>query len=469
MSRLLVVFLLLVAAPAAAQDDPELLGDDDDSAENGDDDDSAATEVELQPKQRQVKWMILPNASFDTDDGLGFGIRGELQKIKEGYDPFQASFILQAFVSLKGYHHHRFYVDLPGLGRQHRLRLNLRFAYRQWLNDGYWGIGNGTVRERAYVGDFPADDPRRKRYRYYLIQPYAYVGARYDLGDSPLSLFGSFVFQWVGIKTYAGSVLERDRPEGIGGGFQTQFSVGLMLDTRDPEQAPDRGVLAEISGRFTPGFPGSVGMHGGPYASIRGWLPLGGCDQDYPGFVQQVAARRAPKMAAKGKSFSIPANPFPGCRAVVAGRIMGEWLVGDVPFFEMARWGGYEPILGFGGSGTLRGASFGRYRAPGRAVANVELRLDVLRHRLFQSPFRWQIVPLADVGVVWGAGDTATDGGRQTLPVHPAVGMGLHVVWDQSFVGRIDMAVGPDAVLEPDGTITYEPKLGFYVMFDQTF
>ena len=429
---------------------------------------TGVTEEVEAPKQRSISWFILPNIAFDTDDGLGFGARAELRALAEGYDPYRAGFVLHAYVTLRGYHHHRFYVDLPGLGRSHRTRVRIRLAYRQWLNDGYWGMGDGTYREREYMGSFEKDDPRRQRYRYWLMQPYGFVGVRHDLGESPFALYGSLTVQWTRVTAYEGSLLEEQQPYGMDGGLSTMLTAGVLLDTREPEAAPDKGLMIELAARFAPAFPGSAGAFGGPFASVRGYVGLGGCGQPWPGYVTEAATRRAAKMESKGKDFRMPQDPFPGCRAVLALRLMAEWLVGDVPFYEMTRWGSSVPILGFGGYETLRGAPFGRWRAPGRAIGNVELRLDLVRHRLFGSPLRWQLVPFADVGAVWGAGEAATASAPE-MPLHPAVGVGLHLVWAQTFVGRVDLAVGPDPVREADGSVSQEPNVGLYLMFDQTY
>jgi len=428
----------------------------------------AAAESADPPKEKRLSWFVLPTPAFDTDDGLGIGLRGELQKLSPEHDPYQVGLVLHAYVSLRGYHHHRFYVDLPGLGPNHRTRVRIRLAYRQWLNDGYWGMGDGTYREREFVGSFERDDLRRKRYRYWLMQPYGFVGVRHELGDSPFSLFGSLTIQWTRVTAYEGSLLEEQRPYGMDGGLSTMVTAGVALDTREPEAAPDRGVMIELSGRFAPDFPGSAGAFGGPFASIRGYVGFGGCERPWPGYVTKVAERRKAKREAKGKAFRMPEDPFPGCRAVLAMRLMAEWLVGDVPFYEMARWGSMVPILGFGGFETLRGATFGRWRAPGRAVANVELRLDLVRHRLFGDPLRWQLVPFVDVGALWGAGAAATAPPPE-VPLHPSVGAGIHLVWAQAFAARMDVAVGPDPIREPDGSITQAPNVGFFLMFDQTY
>ncbi len=378
------------------------------------------------------RWFVFPIVSFDTDDGFGFGGRFEVQRVEEGYDPYRASFVIHAYVSLRGYQHHRIRLDLPGLGPRNTLRFSARVAFRQWLNDGYWGIGNGTALEEAFVGDFDRDDSRRKRYRYNLLQPYLFLSLR---GDAPgkLNAFGTVTLQYTRVKTYEGSLLAEQQPEGMQGGVALQLSAGLVVDTRTPELAPERGVLAELSLRASPYFPGGTGPFYGPFASLRHFIPV-----------------------------------VPDGRFVLAYRVMAEWLFGDVPFYEMTRWGGSVPILGFGGWETLRGVPFGRYRAPGRAIANVEWRIDILRHAFFKSQLRWQLVPFVDVGAVWGAGDDAT-AGAPDVPLHPAVGLGIHPVLAGSFMGRMDVAIAPERVRGADGVVRDEFGWGFYLSFDQMF
>jgi hypothetical protein len=421
---LVALLTLLVAAPVAA-DEPV---PDEPTPEE-----APPTGRDAEPaKPKRFRWFAMPTVGYDADDGFGLGARFEIQKMAPEVEPYVAWFMVQGWVTLKGHHNHKVELDLPGLGPRAGMRLTIRVAYRQWLNDGYWGLGNGVTRERAFVGRFDKDDPRRKRYRYWLAQPFAFVGLRWRIDDSPMALFGTVLLQWTRVQTWETSILAEHRPPGMDGGFTVQLSGGFLVDTRAPEVAPNEGVLVELSGRLAPAFPGSTGAWGGPFASVRAWFGL------------------------------VPD------RLVLATRLMAEHLVGDVPFFEMVRWGGSMPILGVGGYETVRGMPFGRWRGPGRAVGNVELRIDLFRHRLFKEPLRWQLVPFVDVAAVWGAGDDATAPPPE-FPLHPTVGLGAHWVFAQSFVARIDAGFGPDAVREEDGSITQEPGWGLYLQFGQTW
>jgi hypothetical protein len=385
-------------------------------------------EGEEEEKPRKYKWFLLPNVAFDTDDGLGFGARAELQRVAPDRDPYVSSFVIQAYATLRGYHHHRFRMDLPGMGRQGRLRFSAWLAFRAWMNDGYWGMGNGTTRERVYITDLEDEDPRRKRYKYTLIQPFGLFTLRADIGG-PLAVFGGLMIQYSKVSSYEGSLLEAHQPYGMDGGLAVQFSGGIMIDTREPELTPNRGVMAEVSARVSPAF--DAGAYWGLCTSVRTYVPL--------------------------------AKPV-----VLASRVMAEWMYGDVPFYEMVRWGGSVPVLGFGGWETIRGVPFGRWHGRHKAVGNLELRIDVVRHPLLKQELRWQLVPTADVGAVWGTGEEATAPAPE-VPLHPSAGVGIRLIWADAFVGRIDFSVGPDAVQEPDGTITQEPYYGFFLLFDHMF
>lgn len=408
------------------------------------------------PDPNRPTWSLFPVAGVDSDDGFGFGLRGQLDIHRVGVEPYKSSFVVHLFVTTKGYHHDRFKFDLLGLGAHGKLRLMGHFAFRAWLNDGYWGLGNGTAQDTSY-GDRPVEDPLHKFYRYQLMQPFAHLTLRNEvrqIGKGELSVYGSWEGRYSIIHTYSGSLLEQDQPWGVDGGLAGQLAMGALWDSRSPEITPDRGALLEASGRviamMTPDADpaGNSGWtpsaFGGPMISLRGYVPL---------------------------------TP-PGAHSVTwAGRAMGEWLVGPVPFYEMVHWGGFEPIAGVGGADTLRGDSFGRWHGPGKAVVQNELRIDVVQHKFLRRPLRWQLVPFGDLGAVWGVdlqdpelvGDSSMP--APAFPVHPTGGLGVRAIWATTLVGRFDVAVAQDIVPDASraGGVGYGPSLGFYLAFDHTY
>ncbi len=386
---------------------------------------------ESPPPKEKLVWLVLPNASYDSDDKFGVGLRVQVVQPRAGLDPYRSAFMAHAFATTNGYHHHRFRFDLVGLGAEERLRLTGHFAYRAWLNDGYWGVGNDTVRDVAYDVDDP-DDPARKRYRYSLVQPFGQLAARWRVAG-PLEVFGSANVRYSLVDATESSLVAEEQPYGIDGGLAVQGIAGAMWDTREPEITPERGVQLEAAGRVVTG----AYTFGGPFVSARGWVTL-------------------------------------GPRVVLAQRVMGEHLFGRVPFYEMVHWGGAVPIAGFGGADTLRGVNFGRWRGPGKAVSNTELRLDVLEHGALGKPLRWQLVPFVDAGTVWGEGEFGADAhtpgpdgsdvAREALRIHPAGGAGVRAIWAESLVGRVDVGVSEDLTNEGSAS-----DVGFYLVFDHLF
>lgn len=384
------------------------------------------------PDPHRTRFFAIPNAAYDTDDGLGFGARAELALMRPGYDPYRAAFVVHVFATLKGYMHHRVRLDVPGLGAGGRSRLTVHLAWRQWQNDGYWGIGNTTTRDRAYVGDFPDGDPRRKRYNYSLFQPFLHATWRTALRGR-WSIFESLNAKWSIVQAYEGSLLAEQRPYGMNGGLGLIFSAGVLYDSRTPEVGPERGVLLELSGRAAIPGPNGAGEFNGPFGGVL------------------VSAR----------GFISP-KPW----LTLGGRIMAEALFGEIPFYEMVHWGGFQPVAGFGGAETLRGTSFGRFRGPIKAILNLEARIRMFGTPLGGRPLDWQLGIFGDFGAVCCTADNTTSGG---LPIHPGGGAGLRLVFDHLFVGRFDVAVGADPVRELDGGITVLPNLGLYIVFDQAF
>jgi hypothetical protein len=78
----------------------------------------------------------------------------------------------------------------------------------------------------------------------------------------------------------------------------------------------------------------------------------------------------------------------------------------------------------------------------------------------------WQLGLFGDLGAVFGAPDNGYSGGSF---VHPGVGAGIRVIYDDLFVARIDTAVGLDPIRQTNGELTDDWTWGFYVVFDHAF
>ncbi|MDG1484063.1 MAG: hypothetical protein P8R54_31010 [Myxococcota bacterium] len=363
-------------------------------------------------------WFLVPTAGYDTDDKLGFGVRAEVNEAAAGQSPYRTGVMVQAYATTSGYHNHRIRYDRLGIADT--WRLTVYAAWRVWGNDGYWGIGNGTLRSAEV-------DPQHYRYR--LVQPTTHAVVERPVG-ARWSLFFALKTKWSAVSAAPDSLLAQQQPYGMGGGLMAQGLTGAIFDTRSPVLNPEEGARLEISGRYGPRLSDEGGHFGGPYASARGFT-----------------------------------SPAPW--VTLGARVMGEWLIGEIPFYEQVQWGGCRPVSGFGGWETIRGVPFGRWRAPGKAVLNTEVRLRLLEHSLRGASVAWQLVPYGDVGAVFGGEGIATADAPE-LPLHYAVGLGGRVVFDEQFVGRLDVGLGPDPVVV-DGAVEEPWGLRMYLVFDHTF
>ncbi len=376
----------------------------------------------------RTSWYLMPTVGFDTDDGLGFGGRLEIARKVALRQPPRWALIAESYLTVEGYQSHLLEFDRADLGTEGRWRVTGRAIWRQWAHDGYWGIGGGTVREAS-------DSQAATRHDYQLRQSLGHVVIR-ARAAGPWRLYGTVSPRKTAVDTYPGSLLEEQQPYGMAGGPTVLVGGGALRDTRDEEVAPREGTLLELGARAAPdlvrrGRGGEAGGFGGPLLSLSGFAEV-------------------------------------SSRTVVAGRLAGEWLAGTVPFYEMNHWGGIEAVEGFGGADTLRGVDFGRWRAPGKAIANLELRVALIEHRFRGAPVVWEVAPTADVGVVSGAGDDATSAPPEQ-PLHPAVGGGVRVIYDRLFVGRFDVGVGPDPIEGEDGEEQVAQNVGMYLVFGHPF
>jgi hypothetical protein len=198
---------------------------------------------------------------------------------------------------------------------------------------GFFGLGNGTVRDETIEKD-PAlrDFYRARRTRYQSraevsrqISGPLFVGlsgqavrARFRAPDGP-SLFQSEF----------GPVNERDEVSG---------RLALVVDERDNEFNTRRGFLLEAGaqlGRAGPGFHRFYGV-------ARGYLPI-------------------------------------SARTVLAARILGSDLGGTPTLnsrFEVPTW--EQPVGVLGGSGSHRALVTGRFAGTGVLLGNFEVRHDLL-------------------------------------------------------------------------------------------
>ena len=137
-------------------------------------------------------------------------------------------------------------------------------------------------------------------------------------------------------------------------------------------------------------------------------------------------------------------------------RLLGDWLVGDIPFFQLTFIGGLQDAqIALGGLDNLRGLPLARYRGRGKLLANGELRYTSSIWHFGQKTLELQPIAFVDAGHIWDEADGDTSGPL----AHVSTGGGFRIAWNRDFVIRADAGFG----------LGDDAAFGFYLSFGQVF
>jgi hypothetical protein len=198
------------------------------------------------------------------------------------------------------------------------------------------------------------------------------------------------------------SLLAQERPDDEGWVRRGSVLGGMTWDSRDNEWSPTWGGLHEVTVAAAGPWAGASATYGRVDATFRWYRPLG-----------------TPKL-------------------VFAQRLTFDALFGDVPLFELGRFGGLIPVEGIGGRDAGRGFFRRRHAAPVKGLASTELRWQPFEWAIRRRTLGLGFKGFADLGEVFQPDGILADGLRV------AGGGGLYFVWDRFFVFRGDFAVSPE-------------------------
>jgi len=363
-----------------------------------------------------------PLIGGDSDIGFEFGGVGTLSYFADGVKPYRWNMDLLLAASIKGgptgpelaQTNFLWQLDAPdvlGPGK----RINPEVAYSRTINYGYFGLGN------ASNGVTPASNPNPDRYHEW-IDSIAQVrsGLRVAL-RGPISALFAVQYLYVGPSAYPNSLLASDaamtKPNGspyiygTSGLSLPSLAGGFLYDSRDDEVFPTRGMLHEVGVRAEMGFPTSAEVRYLEAGTIlRGYVPIG---------------------------------PI-----VAAARLVANFQIGNVPFYDLFQAGPFDQKEMLGGSAGIRGVPVGRYLGPIKLLGNVELRAMVVQFTVLRQKFTLGTDAFFDTGRVWSdyTFHSPLDGSGVGLKY--GVGGGLYVLWGQAAMLRIEAAYSPDAVSE---------------------
>jgi outer membrane protein assembly factor BamA len=373
-----------------------------------------------------------PLIGGDSDIGFEFGAVGTLSYFCCGVKPYRWNMDMLLSASVKQGPHgpelaqqnYLWQLDMPGLFGG-AVRLNPEVSYNHTVNYGYFGLGN------ASSPTVPASNTNPGRYHEW-VQSIGQVrsSARIRIKD-PVAVEVAAQYLYVSPTSYDQSLLAQDAATQTPSGptlYGTtavslpSLAAGFVWDSRDNEIFPHAGMHHEIGVRVEQGFPTDTKVHFLEAGAIlRGYVPLAG--------------------------------PL-----VLAGRLIANAQVGDVPFFDLFQAGPFDMKEMPGGSAGVRGVPVGRYLGPIKLVGNVELRAMWAQFTVLKQHFTIGNTLFFDTGRVWSdySFHSALDGSGVGLKY--GVGGGLYVLWGQAAMLRIEAAYSPDAVSENPSL-----PLGIYV------
>ncbi len=315
--------------------------------------------------------------------------------------PYRISISLDGQLSASGSRFLKLEVRAPGLANG--WRFSSRLMTRRRAKDNYFGLGNATVFENDSVNDAQPDFYRAIRTQYIFR-----AEAQRNL-VGPLRLVA-------GLKAESWRVSPPDGPSVIRKDLDNQrdptidvatkdvsFRLGLILDTRDDEVAPTKGVVVEAV--------------------------VGIADADVVGDITYT------RTTATAQGFWSP-SPL----LILAARAVGQ-VMGGTPRFGTYYLieGGDRFYDGLGGSATHRALPRNRFLGRDKLFGNLEARYTL---SAIPTLYRVSLVGFLDAGRVFETEDFRIT----TEDLHVGGGGGLVFHVGRAGIAGFTVGLGPDGV-----------------------
>jgi hypothetical protein len=368
------------------------------------------------PPGPALEFNIVPIAGGDSDVGIGGGEVADLARLDPRYHPYRWKLTSEAFVTfstlngqiISPYQDYSLLWTLPELTSSRRLRLEVRPAFTNERTLKFYGIGNATPLPPPGVSIADTEYQRfhptlsvEVRYRFYK-RLYLLGGSVYTqnwLLVPPTSLLAQAqISPSAEVREIVGSFA----PHGV-----ELLEGGIQYDSRDNEIVTRRGQFHTAVIRISPRVGTAL-----PYAYER----------------LNVTAR-------------FYATPTP--KVTLLFRVVGDTLLGDPPFYELAR---FDETPAIGGSKAVRGVPAQRYYGKVKLFGNLEARSEILHFGVRRKRMVLSAALFADGGRSWtqlGQSNPTLDG--TGIGLKYGLGGGVRLQEGQTFIVRGDIAWSPDA------------------------
>jgi outer membrane protein assembly factor BamA len=223
------------------------------------------------------------------------------------------------------------------------------------------------------------------------------------------------------------------------GGAVTNFSVGIVADTRDNEPNPNKGIWSEAMLVSSPGFLGN----------------------DHPYYKLVLSHRQYFTLVPNTLTFAYRLN----YQTSLGSKAM-PWYMLNYTFST------FDDREGLGGSKTLRGILRNRVVGEGFALGNFELRWKFAKFEFLKQNWYLALSPFIDMAKITKpyelpASFTSSAFYGTEDGLHVSYGAGLHIALNQNFIVAVDYGLaannGTKDVKKNDG------KKGLYIGLDFLF
>jgi len=361
---------------------------------------------------------VIPIVGGDSDVGIGVGEVGDWARLQPGSGLYRWRLESGTFITFKlrdqndliiPFQDYSLLLSERNWGPEKIWTLDVRVAFTDESTLKFYGIGNAS--------SLPNPSLNVRQSEYGRIHPTLSVDTRRAVAQGLYVFFGSvYTHNWLTVP--AGGTLATAHDVGpedqraMLGSFASHgvelLEAGLEYDSRDNEIITRQGSFHALQVRYSPHLSSAL-----PYAY---------------GQINLTARRYV--------------TPIPRWLTLSA-RLVGDLLLGDPPFYELAR---FNQTPAIGGVNAVRGVPAQRYYGKVKLFGNVEARSELLPFRLRGKDFILGVAAFVDAGRVWTElGRTHPELDGTGWGVKYGIGGGLRLQQGQTFVVRADLAWSPDA------------------------
>jgi len=377
---------------------------------------TAAVQAQQAPR---TEFNFIPFVGGDTDVGIGTGGAGDLSGLDPAHLPFRWRLEAAGMITFKSregggvaipFLDYYMMLAIPNLPPNRKLRLEIKPSYTDESTQRYYGLGNASPPPPAGLA--------RADWQYQRQHAHGAVALRWPFLRPGFFFRPQAEFSYSKVRIPPQSILAQQRLYGsatvrnlLDGPLQfasMAFEGRIEYDGRDNELITRSGVYNSVRLRYVP--------------------PM--LDPFYH-YAQLDVALRA----------------YRSWRTVTfSGRLVGDALVGNPPFFELTR---IDESSVMGGGKGLRGVPGQRYYGKIKAFGNAEIRTELWHFHIKSKPFVLSPTVFADGGRVWADYQAHPELDGTGLGLKYGLGGGIRLQQGTTFVVRAEIAWSPDA--EPVG------------------